>query len=293
MIDYTQKPAKSSFIPALCIALALCASAQAQFQTQLGDVKDDRTTQTQCFGGLEITIKLFGGTLVDAKSIRTVVKTAVDDTGRDLIDHEKEKNKFEEVRDKGGDKTELTLKLKNPARKANTLKELSGEVEVFVPKNDPDSIVTVENFQNSGGTPIVSPALSAAGIEMTAYTTEQFKATKAKRAEEANKNAEANPEQGLARAVGKMLFNMGGRGPNAITVQIKDPHQKLVDIAFQDASGNDIKKNGWNSEGDVGNETKTYHFHSKLPDTTRLVIYVSTPKAIVTAPFSLKDVFLP
>jgi len=38
---------------------------------------------------------------------------------------------------------------------------------------------------------------------------------------------------------------------------------------------------------------KTCDFRSALPAGTRLVIYLSTPKSMVSTPFSLKDVFLP
>jgi|GEM_PF-2892520 len=74
----------------LISTIAIVTSAGAQVQTQLGDVKDSRTTG-QFFGGLTVNIKLLGDSVADAESIRTVINTAVDDTGRDLIDHEKQK----------------------------------------------------------------------------------------------------------------------------------------------------------------------------------------------------------
>jgi len=147
----------------LISTIAIVASADAQVQTQLGDVKDSRTTG-QFFGGLEVKIKLLGDSVADAESIRTVINTAVDDTGRDLVDHEKEQNKFVTRDGQSRQIWELNLNLKNPMRKATTIKELTGEADLFVPKNDPDSIVKVDDFQKQGGQPIASPALSAAGI---------------------------------------------------------------------------------------------------------------------------------
>jgi hypothetical protein len=275
----------------LCIALALVTSANAQVHAQLGDVKDTRTTG-QFFGGLEVEIKLLGDAIAEAESIRTVVKTAVDDTGRDLVDREKEKNEFEKQNGRGSQSSALRLNLKNPARKANTIKELTGEADLFVPKNDPDSIVKVDDFQKLGGKPVASPALSAAGIELVAFTKEQAEAEKAKKAEEAKKSAKANLGEALSGAFGQM-FGMGG-GPNDITVQLKDPNGKLVGVEFQDANGKKIESNGWSSMGDrKDKETKTYNFQQKLPDTTRLVVYISTPKSMEIVPFTLKDVFLP
>ena len=281
-------------IPLLSIAIfvfVIVASAEAQVQTQLGDVKDSRTTG-QFFGGLEIKIKLLGDSAADAESIRTVINTAVDDTGRDLVDHEKQKNEFVKRNGQSQQSWELSVNLKNPARKATAIKELTGEADLLVPKNDPDSIVKVVDFQKLGGRPIASPALSAAGIEIVAYTKEQVDAEKAKQAEEAKKNPKANIGEAIAGAFGE-LFNIGG-GPNSITVQLKDPKGIVADVEFQDESGKKIQGNGWSSSGDrKTKESKTYNFQTKLPDTTRLVIYLATPKSVVTVPLTLQDVFLP
>jgi len=281
-------------IPLLSIAIfvsVIVASADAQVQTQLGDVKDSRTTG-QFFGGLEVKIKLLGDSVADAESIRTVINTAVDDTGRDLIDHEKQKNEFVKKNGQSQQSWELSVNLKNPTRKATAIKELTGKADLLVPKNDPDSIVKVDDFQKLGGQPIASPALSAAGIEIVAYTKEQADAEKAKQAEEAKKNPKANIGEAIAGVFGEM-FNMGG-GPNSITVQLKDPKEMVADVEFQDESGHKIKGNGWSSSGDIKTKaSKTYNFQSKLPDSTRLVIYLATPKSVVTVPLTLKDVFLP
>jgi len=236
-------------------------------------------------------MKLFGDSLSDAKSMRAVVKTAVDDTGRNLINEkEGQKNEFEKLREWGNQNPQVTLKLKNPARKATTIKELTGEVQLFMPGNDPTATVTVENFQKTGGAPIASPALTAAGINITAYTQEQSDAAK-KKQEEERKKAKANVGEALSEAFGSMFS--GGGGPNDITVQITDPNQKIVDMEFQDAAGKKIKNNGSSSFGNGDKESKTFMFSSKLPDDARLVIYLATPKTLVSVLFSLKDVYLP
>ena len=281
---------KFPFIPSLCVVLVLACSAEAQLRIQAGDVEDKRTTGDQFFSGLEVKIKLLGDDLADARSIRTVVKTALDDTGRDLVDSKKEKGGFEKIRS-SGQSTTVTLRLKNPERKATEIKELSGETELFVPKNDPDSIVKVEDFQKLGGSPIVSPALAAAGIEVITYNKEQIDDAKAKKAEKDKKEPKTNLGDAMSEALGG-IFGMRG-GPNDITMQIKDPNKKLVDMEFQDASGKTIETNGSSSWSDGDKQMKTCDFRAKLPPGTRLVIYLSTPKSLVSTPFSLKDVFLP
>ena len=279
-------------IPLLFIALfVLAGAADAQVQTQLGDVKDSRTTG-QFFGGLEVKIKLLGESVVDAESIRTTITTAVDDTGRDLIDQEKQKNEFVKKNGQSKESWEVSVDLKNPARKATVIKELTGRADLLVPKSDPDSIVKIGNFQKYGGQPITAAALSAAGIEIVAYTKEQADAEKAKQAEEAKRNPKANIGEAIAGAFGEM-FNVGG-GPNSITVQMKDPNEMVADVEFQDETGKMIQVNGWSSSGNrKTKESKTFNFQTKLPDTTFLVIYLATPKSVVSIPLALKDVFLP
>jgi len=274
-------------IPSLCLTFVLAAAAQAQnpppspaqppeVQTQLGDITDSRTTG-QFFAGLEVDIKLMGDAVADAQSLQGNVKTAVDDTGRDLIDHENEKNKFEKLNRNGGQGAQIKLKLKNPSRKAATIKELTGEAELYVPKNDPAAIVTVPDFQKIGGKKIESPALAAAGIELTTYTKEQQAAEKAK-----------GDDGGFGG-----IFGMGGGGANNINVRIKDPNLKLVDIEFQDPSGEKIKSNGWSASGGPKETSKTFMFSNKLPDNAVLVVYLSTPKSMIVVPFTLTNVPLP
>ena len=98
-------------------------------------MKDSRTTG-QFFADPEVEVKLSGDALEDAQSRRVLLTSATDDTGRSLL----EKNKMSEDFDSFsnfGHKNSITLKLKNPARKAATVKEIAGTLELFVPKLDP------------------------------------------------------------------------------------------------------------------------------------------------------------
>ena len=273
---------KSFFLSSFCAVLALGLSAEAQVQTQLGDVQDSRTTG-QFFGGLKVQIKLFGDIVGDVKSMRANVNTAVDDTGRDLVNHEKQDVEFKCYNINGG-QNYWELNLKNPARKAGTIKEISGEFELFTPKNDPDCVVKVNDFKKAGGKPIESPVLATARIEVTTYTQAQRDAWKASK-------KEGNIGDALSEAFGSMF---GGKsGPNDITVQIKDPAKKIIQIEFQDADGKKIRENGWSGRTIEETLLRTYHFNSELPETSRLVMQVITPKSVIKAPFALKDIFLP
>lgn len=257
---------RSAVIPSLCLAFVLARSAKAQVQTQVDGMEDRQP------GNFKVKIKLTGSVVFDAYSTQVDVTKAVDDCGRDLIDPQKENDAFKNshlVENSGF--TDVSLNLKSPARTATLIRELSGEARLFVPKNDPDSTVKVERFESRAGKPVVSRVLSAAGIEITVYTKEQREAA----------------------AEGHIFHANIPYGPNDITLHIKDPRQKLVNIEFQDVGGSKIKGTGWEAHGEIDDQTKTFLFDSQLPATALLVIYLSTPKAFVTVPFAFTNVRLP
>lgn len=114
----------------ICMAVVLVtficsqlAEAQ-QLRVVTGNVEDRRSTGGH-FVGLGIELKLVGDVLKEAKAVRLVVERATDETGKDLLDAEKSKSGFEQIRSSGENNTQLTLALKNPARQAAVLRELS------------------------------------------------------------------------------------------------------------------------------------------------------------------------
>ena len=174
-----------------------------------------------------------------------------------------------------------SLLLKKNAPQARTIRELSGEVDLFAPKHDPDSIVKVENFQKLRGKPMASPLLSSAGVELNNLTREQAEALV--KSESLDLECRQCEMEQLA-TIDKVPH---------ITLQIKNPNQKLVALEFQDADGHQITgTESWGSL-DVANDWMSFEFDSKLPDTARLVIYLATPKSLVKVPFSFTNVSLP
>ena len=118
----------------LLSALAVTAWAPRLVEAQsvrvtAGTIEDRRTTG-KFFAGLEIELKLTGDDLEGARAARVVLKKAVDETGRDLLPEEKKEEDFSKS---GGGGPSLKLNLKNPARAASALTEVSGEVQLYVP----------------------------------------------------------------------------------------------------------------------------------------------------------------
>jgi hypothetical protein len=271
-----------------------------------GEVKDTRRTDG-FFNKLEVELKLLGDVLSDAKGLRITVAKAVDETGRDLVDPKTAETEFKEVDSSQGGTIKVEIQLKNPARMANAVKEITGTVELFVPKRDPASTVAVPSFLRNAGKPIVSPTLKAAGIEIIAWTKEQYEARK-KIEEEKQKRAEAERRipgakqegedigdalaQGLTKMFGGLLSSFAEMNENSIAFQISDESSKLVGIEFEDAAGKPISRGGRMTIGGQP-RTQIYEFENKLPDTTRIKLFVLTARSMTKVPFKLLDVPLP
>lgn len=272
-----------------------------------GDIKDSRTTGS-FFAGLEVELKIVGDVLVDAKGMRLSVDTAVDDTGRNLMNEKTEKAEFAEV--DMSDKTAATAKvaLKNPVRQATAIQELSGSVELFIPRRDVESIATVTNLSKNLGVPIPAPALKAAGIELVIWNKNQFEARKKAEEDKLKKELAAKRKKdgggasedlgesladGLQKMFGGLLSGFARMEENSLAFQVSDPQSRLVNIEFEDERGKPIGNNGRMTMGGGKEKTSIYEFSEKLPDAARIRIHILTSKATIKVPFKLTNVPLP
>ena len=268
-------------------------------RVQVGDVKDSRTTG-KFFANLEIELKLMGDDLDGAKGLRCTVTKAVDDTGRNLLREEQEKSSFSDISDNNSNQTQVTVKLRNPSRKAATVKELAGEIDVFRPGKDPASMVMVTNLAGRPKIVVSHPSLTAAQIQMTVLSKAQSDADLQAEAKAAEAKAKAGAEnagedmgKALADGLGKAFAGMFGGGmmggKNSVIMRIEDPQSKLVKVEFLDASGKAIRGNGMSWRSNV----RCYDFSEPLPQGAQLRINVATPNSMVTVPLMLKDLALP
>jgi hypothetical protein len=283
---------------------AIDLTAIAQVKVSAGDVEDSRRTDG-FFNRLKVELKITGAALAGARGVRVSVDKAVDDTGKNLIDEKEQDRDFKEV---DSAEAEVTIELKNPERRAASVREISGTVEVFAPQKDPKSILLVPGFQKTAGTPLQFPALKAAGIEVTFWTKEIFEARKKaeeerlkKELEEKTKRAESsqNPDdivsalaEGLSQIFGGFTSSFASMEANDIAFNVKDPGSKLISIQFEDAQGKKIDHNGRMT---IGSDPRTviYNFEQKLPANARIRLFVLTPASVVKAPFNLTGVALP
>jgi hypothetical protein len=109
----------------LFILLTSAAAVQAQVRVMADSVTDTRRSDG-FFSKLEIKLKLIGDGLSDARAMRMKVARAVDETGKDLIPEKDREDKFEEIGSAGDGSPKFDLELKNPARRATVVEEISG-----------------------------------------------------------------------------------------------------------------------------------------------------------------------
>jgi hypothetical protein len=287
--------------PHLCIAvvtagLALAATSSAQgIRVSAGTIEDRRTTG-KFFAGLEIELKLTGDDLADAKSARILLKKAVDETGRNILPESKPDEQFKSI-----NSSELKLSLKNPARGASAVKEIAGEIQLFVPSRDPAATVTVDRLLSRMDKAIDSPALKAQKIAIRVVSPNAHRAAAKKREAELEKEMEKHKEEmkkeagddKTAEALMALVKGFSGMmnevGDNDLILEIEDPEKRLLDVSVVGPKGDTIDTNGSMSSGSL----RILQFHEKLPADAKLKLLLQTPKAIVSAPFSLTNVPLP
>ena len=253
-----------------------------------GDVTDRRRNDNS-FAGLEIELKLTGEAAGGARGARAVVQKAVDDTGRNLVKEGGRPAEFEKSSGEGS--PALKLELRNPARRAKSVREISGQVEVFLPDRDPAAVASADRFLSRMDRPIAASALKAAQTEATVVSRKTYDAEKKKDDERKKKESESAGIAGAMVSAFSGLFEglFGDIGENDLLIRVNDPGKKVFGVEVFDAGGKRIDDAGSMKVGDFW----ILKFTEKLPADASLRIYLMTGKALVTAPFNLKDVALP
>src|SRR5689334_16134805 len=221
--------------------------------------------------------------LKDVQGFRIAIDKATDDTGLDLVTPHSNGREFEGVDSLGKDKN-FKQEFKSPHRNAATIHELTGNVELFVPKKDPTAMVVISGFQKHLGTPINSDTLKSVQLQVVVRTARQYAALRKEHQVQQAKTQHKNQPSP------KPHFNPISsveEEPNNIAVSSQGVTANLVDFEFRDQADKPIDaKRRMNIYEPGGNRTVIYHFNSPPPETTELVLLVSTPGAVIKVPFA-------
>ena len=271
------------------ICLAGSASADAiDVRVSVTEVSDRRSTG-QFFNNLEVKLKLTGDDAAEIRGIKTSITAAVDDTRRNLLSSEKSGSGFETIGESGAGPA-MTLTLKNPARKATVIKELSGELQLFMPGRDPAATVLVKDIKRSVGKPIANPVLEKAGITVIVLTKKEYDQI---RKEEEQKAKDTAGKQGLDQALLKAFEGLLGSffdvGEHDLILKISDPTAKLIELEVLDGKGARISGQGSMKTGDL----RILNYAEALPADAQLRLFLNTQKSVLSLPLKLVDIALP
>ena len=297
-------------IGGLVILLSIISpGALAQVQVLVGDVKETRRTDG-FFNKLEVQLKVIGEIVPDVRGVRVSLQRAIDSTGKNLIDDKAMRSRgsgFDDVSASDSENFKVDLEMKNAARRATTVTEIAGVLELFVPGRDPGSTITLSDFNRQTGKPLANAALRASAVDIVVWNKQQYEGQKKaeeekikKQIEEKKKSGTAEEQADIAEALASGLMKVFGglfnamteMSENGIALQLTDPQKRVINVEFTDAEGRTISSQGRTTMGDDP-RTMIFDFEQKLPENAKLKIYLLTTGSVVKAPFKVTNVPLP
>lgn len=277
-------------------ATSLLAQKPAPVDVTVQQVNDRRTSGS--FSQLSITLELPKLRSTEIAASRVLIAAATDDTGRSLLDPQRSEAQLEpNMRSGMGSNTPpppatVSVTLANPARKAATVRELRGEIELYMPSKDPNSVAEIPKFLSTSGKPLAHKALKANAVEIALVSPAQLE-TERKRVLDLKRKEykEAGWQDGedldsMLKSAADSLLTVED---SDLLVRIKDPNQRIQEIVYVDAAGEIKRISTRTEEGLVYFST----WGDKPQADWKLKVSMKTPKNLVRYAFALKDVALP
>jgi hypothetical protein len=277
-------------------AATLAAQKASPVDVKVQQVNDRRTSGS--FSRLTINMELPKIRSADVEASRVILAAATDNSGKSLLDPEAAEPQlepnFHSGRPGAADTApaSVSVTLTNPGRAATTVKEVRGEIELYMPSKDPNSVAEVAKFMSTSGKALSHKALKANGIEIALLSDKQIEAERkrildAKRKE--YKDAGWEDDATLDETIKNMQDSTLHMEESDLLVRVKDPSQRIQEIAYVDAAG-EVKR--ISTRGEEG----LFYFSTwegkPAPD-WKLRVSMKTPKNMVRHSFALKDVALP
>ena len=246
------------------LVLALLAAPLLHGQT----VKQVTDRRSSSFAQLSILLELPKVKNGDVAASRVRVTSATDDTGRSLVPDPGDEPRFDSNQRMGPPDPEVAarpatvnVELKSPDRKATRVKDVRGEIELYMPSKDANSVAEVAKFPTLTGK-VSHRALAANGVEITVLTPAQIK------------------ELGDSVSVDE----------GDLLVRVKDPNKRMQELEYVMGDG-ETKPATARTDPDTG--LTTISTWGKLQPDWKLRVSMKTPKNVVKQAFAIADVALP
>ncbi len=237
---------------------------------------------------------------VDVKASRVVVVKAVDDLGTNLVREDAadarleptQRGQFGRPKEGPAPPTIVFAELKNPPRKAKMLKEVSGEIELYIPGRDPNGEADFPKILSMAGKPLAHAALKANGVEISVLSEAQIgvERKKAGEAEKAKARKEGITDEDTIRSMVEYAvdsFPKGGEGQ--IVLRVKDPNKTIQDFKMADGEGNPQ----FNGKSDEAGFTILEFWGDKPKPDWSIKVLMQSDRSLVRHTFVFRDVPLP
>jgi hypothetical protein len=289
-----KKPAKAA------AAKAETPAPPTPTKVELVQVNDRRSSGS--FAMLNVHVILPDVLEKDVAAQRVIPKVAVDDTGKDLVAGAMRDNGLQPTaagmgmggkaeKGEAPSPARMSISLDSPARSATFLKEVSGEIELYMPGRDPSSTVRVEKITAKIGKALSHPALTASGVEIDLLSKAQLDAEKKKLGEK--KKLEMKKEgfsaETMADVLKSFLENLVTPEEGELVARVKDPEKRIQGYAYVTPSGEQKRVVGMDRDGFTVFST----WGVKPQPDWALKIDLKSPKALVRYIFSLANLALP
>ena len=279
-------------------ARSAAPAAATPANTKLTSVQDRRSSGS--FPRCTLGIELPDIPAADAKASRVVVRKAVDDLGTNLVPDDAasarleptQRGQFGNPKEGPAPPTIVFAEMKNPPRKAKLLKEVSGDIELYVPSRDPNGEAAFPKILSMGGKPLSHPALKATGVEIEVLSQAQVTAErkKAEAAERAKlKKDGVTEEDQIRELVESALYSLPKGGEEQIVLRVRDPKKAIQDVKLVDGKG-EPKFNGRSEQ--AGFTVLEFWGEKPKPDWTMKVL-MQSEKSLVRHTFVFRDLPLP
>ena len=130
----------------LTIVILTIASTIFSQKISVKEINECRTTSDNSYNNkCEISLKISGDEVRKYKFVKiSKISKAIDDKDIDLLNEENSRFDYVTI----GQDSRITFDLKVPARKADVIKEISGEICLYNPTELNGGIVKILNYQN-------------------------------------------------------------------------------------------------------------------------------------------------
>ena len=280
----------------LAILFAAAAAAKSG-DIHVTQVNDHRA---KSFARLSVTVQIPSIKSSDVTASRVILKSAVDDAGTNLMKTDAGETQLEKnLRKDFGDPGEapaamlVSMEMNNPPRSAKMLKELKGDIELYMPQRDPNGQATIKNFMSqSGGKNVNDRALKANGVELSILSDAQFQTMKKAaldkyRAEQKANGADGDDLEDRVKNYG--TYDYLNPEPGDVLVKLNDPKKAVQSIEYVAADGKATDVRMQEKNGIVVLST----WGEKPAADAAMRVNFKTSKNVVRYPFVLTNIPLP